>query len=142
MYNLKNKWLPLCAVCIVVLLVIAGLYTSRPSDTVTQKTAVEFSMSTQDLLGEFLEDENKANENYVEKVIEVDGIVKEVVFLNNRYTVILHGLGEYACLMCEMNIDEAALLPNLTEGDSITLKGVCKGFLMDAILLNCVIITD
>lgn len=138
----KRIWLSILSALLVIAICVLAIYLNRTPSKVTQKTVVEVKISSEDLLAEFLNDEAKANQDYVEKVIEVEGIVKEVTFLNNRYTVLLQGQGEYACLMCDMNIEEMERIKEISTGDTITLKGVCKGFLMDAILLNCVLITN
>lgn len=115
-------------------------YIDKSPDKITADTHVEVKISSTDLLASFIEDESKANSDFVERVIEVKGVVKEVTFLNNRYTVLLQGQGEYACLICDMDKDEINQINEVGIGDTITLKGVCKGFLMDAILLNCVLV--
>lgn len=103
-------------------------------------TKAELHVTSEDLVTSFLSNEELANATYVEKTIEVEGIVKEVTFLNNRYTVLLQGSGEYMCIMCDMKENQIAQVQTLTKGDSVILKGICKGFLMDAILLNCVLV--
>ena len=139
----KNYIAAIGFLTLVVLLTIwVTHYVNRAPETVDSDTLVEIKISSKDLLAEFLEDEAKANENYVEKVIEVAGTVKEVTFLNNRYTVLLQGQGEYACLICDMDSGMVEEIQSIAKGDSIKLKGVCKGFLMDAILLNCVLIAN
>ncbi len=98
-------------------------------------------IKSEDLLASFMLDEKRANATYVEKIIEVQGVIKNVTFFNNRYTVILQGGGEYMCIMCDMKNDQITQVQGLSIGDSVVLKGVCKGFLMDAILLNCVLVS-
>ncbi|MEM0932946.1 MAG: hypothetical protein AAGJ12_10790 [Bacteroidota bacterium] len=113
----------------------------RPNENnLTTKTEVR--VKSQDLLTSFISDEALANATYVEKTIEVEGVVKEVTFLNNRYTVILQGSGEYMCIICDMKNDQTQVVQKLAKGDSVILKGICKGFLMDAILLNCVLLSQ
>lgn len=117
-----------------------SLYWNQPPEKITANTEVEIQINASDLLSNFIEDESKANNDFVERIIEVSGVVKEVTFLNNRYTVLLQGKGEYACLICDMDDTEVNGISKVAIGDTITLKGVCKGFLMDAILLNCVLV--
>ncbi|MEM9361048.1 MAG: hypothetical protein AAGA43_00360 [Bacteroidota bacterium] len=133
---------------ILFVILVFGLFLLRYVTTVTQQkpnensltTKAELHVTSEDLVTSFLSDEELANATYVEKTIEVEGIVKEVTFLNNRYTVLLQGSGEYMCIMCDMKEDQIAQVQTLTKGSSVVLKGICKGFLMDAILLNCVLV--
>ncbi|MEM9076975.1 MAG: hypothetical protein AAGC43_08045 [Bacteroidota bacterium] len=133
---------------ILFVILLLGLFLLRYLTVVTQKkpnenflaTKAELHVTSEDLVTSFLSNEELANATYVEKTIEVEGIVKEVTFLNNRYTVILQGSGEYMCIMCDMKEDQVAQVQTLAKGNSVVLKGICKGFLMDAILLNCVLV--
>nr|WP_299343236.1 hypothetical protein [Allomuricauda sp.] len=114
----------------------------RAPETMKVTTETEIKVHAEDLLASFLVDEASANEKYVEKVVEVEGVVKEITFFNNRYTVLLQGEGEYVCIMCDMEDGQQSQVERLSAGDSVVLKGVCKGFLMDAILLNCVLVNQ
>ncbi|MEM7484265.1 MAG: hypothetical protein AAF348_03565 [Bacteroidota bacterium] len=100
----------------------------------------EIAISSEFLLDRFVEDEQGASAAYMEKVIEVEGEVKEVTFLNNRYTVLLYSGSKVSYVMCDMRTEQAEMVRKLKEGDKIKLKGVFKGFLMDAIMLNCVLL--
>lgn len=106
----------------------------------TSRARTEVRISSENLVSSFLADERSANTSYVEKTIEVQGIVREITFINDHYTVFLHGGDELACLMCDMQTDQLERVKELKPGQKVLLKGVCKGFLMDAILLNCVLI--
>ena len=133
---------------ILFVVLLIGLFVFRYLDAVKNEQPNEVSLTTktdyhvksEDLLDSFISNEELANKMYVEKTIEVEGIVKEVTFLNNRYTVLLQGNGSYTCIMCDMKEDQVAQVQTLAEGSSVVLKGICKGFLMDAILLNCVLV--
>ena len=114
--------------------------TSEQPNTNSLTAKADHYITSEDLLDSFISNEELANKTYVEKTIEVEGIVKEVTFLNNRYTVLLQGNGSYTCIMCDMKEDQVAQVQTLAKGSSVVLKGICKGFLMDAILLNCVLV--
>ena len=76
----------------------------------------------------------------VEQVVEVNGIIKEINYLNNRITILLGtGNKESAHVICDMRSDQKEEVSRLNPNDTIKLKGVFKGFLADAIFLNCVI---
>ncbi|WP_350284459.1 hypothetical protein [uncultured Croceitalea sp.] len=129
-----------------ILLLIVSIYScytilnERPFSEDIISSSSEIAISSEGLLQDFLEDEQEANATYVEKIIEVEGKVKEVTFLNDRYTVLLHSGTNMAYVMCDMRTEQAALVKELKEGDVVRLKGIFKGFLMDAIMLNCVLL--
>lgn len=103
------------------------------------KAPTEIQISSKNLVSSFLANENLANTRYVEKTIEVHGVVMDITFLNDRYTVFLQG-GDEFCLMCDMQADQIEKVKRIRPGQEVLMKGICKGFLMDAILLNCVLL--
>ncbi|MEK6151956.1 hypothetical protein WIW50_01785 [Flavobacteriaceae bacterium 3-367] len=141
--SIKNRNKGLAAIFLMGCILLGGYvfitFFLEPSRD-TKRARTEVRISSESLVSSFLVDERSANTSYVEKTIEVQGIVREITFLNDRYTVFLHGGDELACLMCDMQADQLEQVKNLKPGQKVLLKGVCKGFLMDAILLNCVLI--
>lgn len=75
-----------------------------------------------------------------EKIVEIEGTIKEINSLNNRITVLLEGgANASASVICDMQADQTKNLKKFKPKDTIRLKGIFKGFLKDAIFLNCVI---
>lgn len=131
----------LTSFCLGLVYYILVKFNEEPNqNSITAET--EIRINSTDLLASFISDETLANKTFVEKIIEVEGIVKEVTFFNNRYTVLLQGGEEYMCIMCDMKENQIEQIKTLTKGDTVVLKGICKGFLMDAILLNCVLLNQ
>lgn len=140
---LKKKHLGIIFL-LLILGVVGYLYqaVNEPPNEVSVETATDVRIKSEELLDSFVSDRDLANKIYVEKTIEVEGVVKEITFFNNRYTVILQGGGEYMCIMCDMKENQYEQIKTLSVGHSVVLKGICKGFLMDAILLNCVLVNQ
>nr|WP_246615870.1 OB-fold putative lipoprotein [Aquimarina litoralis] len=90
----------------------------------------------------YSKDEDKANSHYKNKIIEVTGIVKEISFLNNRNTILLKGNTTKSSVICDMQLNQTAILRKLKKDDVVKIKGVCKGYLKDVILLNCTFINQ
>ncbi|MGY3794586.1 OB-fold protein [Aquimarina sp. 433] len=102
-------------------------------------TEPELHLSSTSLVASFSRDEQTANDNYKNKVVEVTGSIKEISYLNNRSTLILEGNTKSSSIICDIQPNHKMKLKKLKEGDTITIKGVCKGYLKDVILLNCVL---
>ncbi len=103
-----------------------------------KEVAPKFAISSNDLLLEFIANENKANQKYVNEVIEVYGSIKEITSLNNRKTIILNTASNSG-VICDINNSEQEILNDLKKNQFIHIKGICKGYLKDVILLNCFI---
>ncbi|WP_440879724.1 OB-fold protein [Tenacibaculum sp. C7A-26P2] len=96
-----------------------------------------FSIASESLMKLYSYDEKQADSLYGNKVIEVFGRVKEVSFLNNRKTVFLVGNSENTSIICDIDESQRELVNQLKKNQLVYIKGVCKGYLKDIILLNC-----
>ncbi len=94
------------------------------------------AISATQLAKEFSEDEPKANGKYLEKGLEVTGIVNSVeANQEGGNTVILETGDPMMPIVCSMR-DKAA---NVAEGSTITVSGFCSGNVMGVSLTGCVI---
>lgn len=123
-----------------IVLVCSVWYVLRPDEINVSETKPEFTVTAENLISHFKDPGNVNIPLETEKVIEVEGIIKEINTLNNRNTVLLEG-GSYepASVICDMQADQIETLKKLKAKDTVKMKGVFKGFLKDAIFLNCVI---
>ena len=140
----KKPKLLLILAAVVVTIVCATLYfkVHQKVQTDTINTKTEIHVSSEKLVRAFIDNEPEANNNYVEKAVEIKGVVKEVTFVNNRYSIFLNGGTEFSSVMCAMKEDQYKDIQNLKNGQSIILKGICKGFLMDVIFLDCILVNS
>ena len=78
---------------------------------------------------------------YIEKAIEVRGVIKDLSKYNDSYTLYLQGEGDNG-ILCEMQDDFEFDKHKMEIGDTVIIKGIYKGHLLDAILLNCILVSD
>ncbi len=100
----------------------------------------EFTISTSELTNEFNTNEELANKEYIDKVIEVYGKIKKISTLNNRRTIILESKNAIN-IICDLDDTEKTDINTLKINQQLYIKGICKGYLKDVILLNCFIVT-
>lgn len=75
-----------------------------------------------------------------ESIIEIEGTIKEINTINNRFTILLKGgESDSSSIICDMQANQNEYITALKPKDTILVKGVFKGFLKDAVFLNCVI---
>lgn len=109
----------------------------------TREAKTEISISTNDFLKGFTDVESTSSyEKYIDKAIEVKGVLHKSTYKKGVYTLLLKGNKFDTFVLCEMERDQKELIKPLQEGDQVKVKGILKGFLKDAILLNCIIIND
>lgn len=95
----------------------------------------EINIESNKLVNDFATNEKKAAVLYTNKLIEVSGTIKKITQLNTKNTVILNSINGNSGIICELNDSEKLI--GLKVGQKILIKGICKGFLEDVILLNC-----
>ena len=98
------------------------------------------SLTTQELFVKLESGENKNLEHFIDKAIEVKGVIKDITVRNGVYSIILDGNGGQRHILCEMQKGQDDEILKLKVGEEVVLKGVLKGFLIDAILFNCIIV--
>ena len=93
------------------------------------------------LVKDFENDENKANLKYLNKVIVVTGLTDNKTENDKNITVVLKSNNDVAGVSC--SFDKTTLgNTGFEKGKTIKVKGVCTGFLMDVVLIRCVLITN
>lgn len=135
--NKQRFFIFLTTVIIVIALALAWI--NKPHPNIHSATTVTITRA--DFLTElYLENEETANHNFKEKVIEVTGVVKQINFLNQRKNIILKGTNNNTSVLCDLESEPKNNLSKLKVGQQIKIKGMCKGFLKDVILLNCMLV--
>ncbi|MEL6976133.1 MAG: hypothetical protein AAGL29_12155 [Bacteroidota bacterium] len=123
---------------VLLLSAIAFWYFQKPLDV--SKATPEMSISAENLLAQLKDTTTQLTVLNAEEVVEIHGVIKEINTLNGRETLILQGGADIkSYIICDMKAGQTETLNQLHEKDSITLKGIYKGFLKDAIFLNCVL---
>ena len=95
---------------------------------------------SQTLLDDFESDEISANEKYLEQIIQVTGKIQKLSTANGNGTITLTNGTSIGSVICHLSEKENKKMVSLREGQEIMVKGICTGYLMDVILINCVLV--
>lgn len=128
------------AVAAVSLSLIAYAYYeyNRPNATLTKATP-DFRIAAAALFADFESDEPTAEAKYLNKIIAVTGTVQEVTTSQEgSISITLESGGELGGVICELDAQVPHPRTNFKIGETITLKGICTGMLMDVVLVRCV----
>jgi len=112
--------------------------------TDVNKSKVEFNVEAAVLLDEFQKDENAATLKYSEKVLEISGkLVAKNKLPNGTELLILEN--EMEGISCQLDsswaIANLSAIQALEAGNQITVKGVCKGYLMEIKVSPAIVVT-
>lgn len=112
------------------------LYYKPRADITNIKASVNITAT--DFYSQYQSNETSADKKYLDKIIEVKGIVADVQQTDSSLSVELKAT-DSGGINCSItyNKSEKPIAPE--KGTSITIKGRCSGFLMDVNLVDCVI---
>lgn len=108
------------------------------------KLEAEFKLEASKLLDEFQKEENTATTKYSEKVLEINGkLVAKNKLPNGTDLLVLED--EMAGVSCQLDSSWSAanqsVIQALEPGNQVTVKGVCKGYLMEIKVSPAVVIS-
>ena len=118
---------------------VFGFYMYNKPHKNMNSARADLKLSAIQLFADFESDEVQANTKYLDKVMEVEGIVKEITQdENGMTTVTLEAGSEMFGVICQMDNLSKHKRTNFKEGEQVKFKGICTGVLMDVVLVRCV----
>lgn len=126
----KKPWLKKIFIITLIVLIAGGIgiyfiFTEKFEDTGTQKAA--FTITADELMREFQQNDSAANKKYAEKIILVNGTISETEAADTTINIkMIDSLtGSYIIFAFqEQHLQEAK---QLKEGDMVSIKGSCSG---------------
>lgn len=114
---------------------------NKPHDSVSKKKP-DFTMTPAQLLADFQNDEDAANAKYLDKVIQLNGTILEIVPGEGLAMQVVLETGDLmARVSCVMEEGYAEFLERkLKKGDAVSIKGFCTGMVMDVVVDRCAIV--
>ena len=128
---------------IVTLLLILGagifgyLQWNKPHQDIAAAKSEE-TVTANELLTAFQTEEDAANAKYNDKVVEVNGEVREVTQTDGKTIVRLDAGDSMDGVTCELDANITHKRTEFKAGEPVTFKCTCSGFLMDVVLVRCV----
>lgn len=113
-----------------------GLYMVffKPHRSVDDEQAIR--LTAVQLFNDFESDEAGANTRYLDKAVEVTGQVADITTDMERHRVVTLGTDDILFgVRCTLTENQ----PDIQTGDTIRVKGICKGYLSDVIITDGII---
>ena len=108
---------------------------NKPHVDVAEASA-DITISANKILEEFSTDETTANTKYLEKIVEVKGVVTEARIEKGKGIISLKTNDDFGSVLCHLSEESTKKMSIVKEGQTITVKGICTGYLMDVILIK------
>ena len=105
-----------------------------------EKSTAVYSLTAQNLIKEYRSNEKNTNEKYTERVIQIEGDVYEISTLRGNTVVTLKDSVSESSIICHMQAEDTKKVLSLKKGARVTIKGVCTGYLLDVIMVRCILV--
>ena len=138
--NKKKIILAILILSIVGAVVAYKMY-NKPHVNVANSKA-DITITANKILTDFSSDETSANKLYLEKIIEVKGTISETKLEKGKGIITLKTNDDFGSVLCHLSEEATKEMSSLKVGQTISLKGICTGYLMDVILVKCEIINQ
>jgi hypothetical protein len=122
-----------CGIGIVIAIAVAFFVFRKADDSVADKKA-DFKLKCSEIVGEFEADEQKSNTKYLDKIVEVEGIIAELGSDTSGVNITLRDEGAISGVTCSFSVSQKIDIKELKLGSNLVIKGICTGYLMDVTL--------
>lgn len=128
----------------ILVLIIIGVFIVykmyNKSHVDVSEASADITISANLILEEFSTDETTANRKYLEKIVAVKGEISETKIEKEKGIITLKTNDDFGSILCHLSEASTKKMDDLEVGKTITVKGICTGYLMDVILVKSEII--
>jgi CRISPR/Cas system CSM-associated protein Csm4 (group 5 of RAMP superfamily) len=143
-YNFLNmKILRYIGLALLILVLTLGAYGAylwnKPHRNIQTEQAT--TVEALELFKKYSENEADANKLWLDKTLQVKGIIKEVLKNQTDIPVIMLDADDpMGGISCTMDISQKNKAESLKPGAKVTIKGLCTGMLADVVLVKCFLV--
>lgn len=138
-----NKYLKI----VLALLVIGGVGSIYVYKNIYNKphvninnSQVDFIVTPDELIDDFKDNEQEANKKYLDKIIQINGVVHKIDMTNGLSTLTFKNGNSLESVICNMDPGENEKISKLETGETIQAKGICTGYLLDVVIVRAVLV--
>jgi len=118
--------------------VIVALRVFKKAEISVASAKAELAIGASPLTQQFENNEDSANALYLGKIIEVSGTINSISDNEQGISIYLKNNGESSGVMCSFG-KGTIKTSELSQGQSVKIKGICNGYLLDVVLNKCAI---
>lgn len=133
-------------ILILVVAVFGGFYIYKEYNRTNKNLAdvkPDFSVLAINLLSEFITNDSIATQKYLGKIVEVDGIIKEITRdENGSFSISIGDTLSMSSVRCRLDSSENEKVSFLKRGAVLLIKGSCTGFMADEFGIGSDVLLD
>lgn len=116
---------------VIVLVAVYGWYQYNRTVQGLADVSADFSVNAKELINEFVNNEDSANKKYLNKILSVKGMVKNVEAARGGGTIVLGDTSDMSSVRCVFDSSANTTTGSFQKGATITVKGAITGFNKD-----------
>lgn len=113
----------------------------KPHRSVKKEDAA-YKLSVSELVDSFSKDESQANSLYVGKVLEIRGRLKDMITNDSTLIFLMGDSTRMTGVSCYLQRNQKDKYTTIKRGDTVSVKGICNGMLLDVVLDKCILLSD
>jgi len=125
---------------LIVFSVLIGIKLYNKPHVDVGNSEADFLMTASILMTEYSSDELQADKKYANKILQVTGNIYSISIDEVSPTVSIKDTVSGSGIICAFKPHENSKLLKLKKNQLITIKGICSGYLLDVMMLDCIII--
>ena len=137
----RKTWYILAVIFVIVLagagLSLMWVFKKAPDSVGSQKADFKLTIST--LVSDFENNEAAADKKYPGKIIQVKGPVSQITSDSTGISLYLKEKDQMSGVICNFASEEIDTT-KIHKEDTVVVKGICSGYLMDVVLNKCVMV--
>ncbi len=140
----RKKIIRYILISLLIVIAAAAFYIYKEYNRTHKDTALlkpDYSFTASNLIKEFETDEPASNKKFWNKVIRVEGMVKDVIKDDKGfYTLALGDTASMSSVRCSIDSVHSNEVAIIKKGSAVAVKGICSGFNADELLGSDVIL--
>jgi len=127
-------------ISLLILILVAAISQFNKDHVDVKKEKASMIIEIDEMLTNFKNDEDNANKKYTDKIIQLKGVISEISTQDGNATVTLDSPNFDANIICSFQSEDNLKILKFKAGDEIFLKGICTGYLLDVVVVKCVLL--
>lgn len=101
-----------------------------------------YTMTVQQLVNAFSQSETRADSMYAGRILELEGRLKEMILNDSTLILLLGDSTQMTGVSCYLNKDQKQKYTSIRRGETVKVKGICNGMLLDIVMDKCILLPE
>lgn len=141
---MKRRKILIAAGIVLLAVLIASAYIYKEYNRKYADTATlhpDYELSATSVLNQFAHDSALSSQKYMDRLLQISGIVKEIDSIDDKNVVMVLGDStDRSSVRCNLDSVHQSAVMRTRVGQTATVKGVCSGYNQDELLGSDVIL--